>query len=189
MGTPTKLITYEDSLSMAENKLEEIVHGESRIVSRPTFFHALLLRRLVELLRTQLDLRAYTFFGEDVGLGIERAPLTCRIPDLMVYRQEALRHGRAQIAANDPYIWTPPDLLAECLSPSNRKGAVSELLADYEQIAVPEVWLLDPALPQFSSYRFDSARLSKRGNKGRRHCYSTPTPECDDPPRRVVDSI
>jgi hypothetical protein len=32
MGTPTRLITYEDSLTLPENRLEEIVHGESRIM-------------------------------------------------------------------------------------------------------------------------------------------------------------
>jgi Uma2 family endonuclease len=77
----------------------------------------------------------------------------------MVFRTEARRCDRAETASTDPYIWTPPDLLVECLSPSNRKGAVSELLADYEQIAVPEVWLLDPALPQFTSYRSDAGKL------------------------------
>ncbi|MBI1787884.1 MAG: Uma2 family endonuclease, partial [Acidobacteria bacterium] len=32
----------------------------------------------------------------------------------------------------------------ECLSPSNRKGRVKDLLADYALIAVPEVWLIEP---------------------------------------------
>ena len=32
MSASTKLITYEDSLTMPENKLEEIVRGKSRIL-------------------------------------------------------------------------------------------------------------------------------------------------------------
>ena len=32
MGTSTRLINYEDSLTMPENRFEEIVHGESRIM-------------------------------------------------------------------------------------------------------------------------------------------------------------
>ena len=79
----------------------------------------------------------------------------------MVYRAEALWQGRARVAADDPYVWTPPDLLVECLSPANRKGAVRELLADYEKVAVPEVWLLDPALPRYTSYRFESGSLKE----------------------------
>ena len=77
----------------------------------------------------------------------------------MVFRAEALQQDRAQTAANDPYIWAAPELLAECVSPSNRKGSVQELLADYARLAVPEVWLLDPALPGFTSYRYDSGAL------------------------------
>jgi len=106
-----------------------------------------------------VDPRRYSLFGGDVGLGIERVPLTCRVPDVLVFDAEALREGRARTSANDPYIWTAPDLLVECLSPSNRKGAVRELLADYEQMAVPEVWLLNPDLPRFTSYRYESGTL------------------------------
>ncbi len=159
MGTPTRLITYEDSLAMPENRLEEIVHGESRLMPPVTFFHACLIRKLAKILEQQRDPRRYSLFGGDVGLGIERVPLTCRVPDLVVFDAEALREGRARTSANDPYIWTSPDLLVECLSPSNRKGAVLDLLADYEQIAVPEVWLLNPDLPRFTSYRYESGAL------------------------------
>ena len=158
MGT-TKLITYEDSLTMPENRLEEIVHGESRTMPPVTFYHACLIRMLSKILEAQLQPREYSLFGGDVGLGIERSPLTCRIPDLMVFRMESLRRERAQAAVGDPYIWTAPDLLVECLSPSNRRGAVRELLADYQHIAVPEVWLLDPALALFVSYRYESGAL------------------------------
>ena len=52
-------------------------------------------------------------------------------------------------------------MLVECLSPSNRKGSIQELLTDYARIAVPEVWLLDPKPPQFTSYRFESGALKQ----------------------------
>ena len=159
MGTPTKLITYEDSLTMPENRLEEIVHGESRIMPPSTKSHAYLIERLARTLRSQLDPQQFEVLAVGAGLGIERVPLTYRIPDLMVFRTEALRQDRAMTAERDPYIWVAPDLLVECLSPSNRKGAVQELLADYAQIAVPEVWLLDPALPRCTSYRYQSGAM------------------------------
>ena len=161
MGTPTKLITYEDSLAMPENRLEEIVHGESRMMPPASQRHIDLIEELADILKSQLDPREYRVTSSGAGLGIERSPLTYRIPDLMVFRQEARRQDRARNAGNDPYIWTAPDLLVECLSPSNRKGAVQELLTDYAQIAVPEVWLLDPALPQFASYRYRSGALQE----------------------------
>jgi len=159
MGTTTKLITYEDSLTMPENRFEEIVHGESRIMPPPNKKHADLIEELSEILRTQINRREYRVTDTGPGLGVERVPLTYRIPDLMVFRTEARRRDRTETAGNDPYIWAVPDLLVECLSPSNRKGSIQQLLADYELIAVPEVWLLDPKPPQFTSYRFESGAL------------------------------
>jgi Uma2 family endonuclease len=162
MSTSTKLINYEDSLTMPENKLEEIVHGESRIMPAPNKKHNDLIEELSHILRTQLDRRAYRVTDTGTGLGIERSPLTYRIPDVMVFRIEARRRDRMETAPNDPYIWTVPELLVECLSSSNRKGSVQELLADYARIAVPEVWLLDPKPPQFTSYHYESGALRQR---------------------------
>jgi Uma2 family endonuclease len=160
--TSTRLISYEDSLTMPENRLEEIVHGESRIMPPALKKHNYLVRKLSKVLEVQLDDSEYEVHSQGNGLGIERIPLTYRIPDLMVFRAESLRRDSAETAGNDPYIWTAPELIVECLSPSNRKGSIQELLADYARIAVPEVWLLDPKQPQFSSYRYDSGALNQR---------------------------
>jgi Uma2 family endonuclease len=161
MSTSTRLINYEDSLTMPENRFEEIVHGESRIMPPPNPRHVDLIDELLSILLSQIDRREYRVTSSGAGLGVERIPLTYRIPDLMVFRADAYRRDRAETAGNDPYIWTVPELIVECLSPSNRKGSVQELLADYARIAVPEVWLLDPKLPQFTSYRYDSGALKQ----------------------------
>jgi Uma2 family endonuclease len=144
---------------MPENKLEEIVHGESRIMPAPNKKHAYLIKMLSRILDTQLSFREYDVLSQSAGLGIERVPLTYRIPDLMVFRTESLRRDGEETASNDPYIWTVPELIVECLSPSNPKGSIQELLADYARIVVPEVWLLDPKTPQFISYRHESGEL------------------------------
>ena len=161
MGTTTKLITYEDSLTMPENRFEEIVHGESRIMPPAIKKHNYLIRKLSKVLDRQLDENEYDVHSQGSGLGIERVPLTYRIPDLMVFRTESLRQDSAETGGNDPYIWTVPELIVECLSPSNRKGSVQELLADYARIAAPEVWLLDPKPPQFTSYRCESGAMQQ----------------------------
>jgi Uma2 family endonuclease len=159
MSTSTRLIDYEDSLTMPENRFEEIVHGDSRIMPPPIKKHVYLIRKLSRVLDRQLDDSEYEVFSQQPGLGVERIPLTYRIPDLMVFRIEALRRDCVETAANDPYIWTVPELIVECLSPSNRKGSVQGLLADYAHIGVPEVWLLDPEPPRFTSYRYESGML------------------------------
>lgn len=159
MGIPTKLITYEDSLTMPENRFEEILHGESRIMPPPTSAHVFLIEELAEILRPQLDRAQYKVLEAGAGLGIERVPLTYRIPDLMVFRQDVLRQEWARKSPADPYIWAVPELIVECLSPANRKGDVQELLDNYAQIAVPEVWLLNPKTPRFTSYRYESGAM------------------------------
>jgi Uma2 family endonuclease len=160
MGTPTRLITYEDSLTMPENRFEEILHGESRIMPPATKKHGTLIRKLAQAFRSRLHPSEFEVVVEGVGIGIERVPLTYRVPDLMVFRSELL--SQDEDSEKDPYIWIVPELIVECLSPSNRKGSIRELLADYAQIAVPEVWLLDPAEPRFTSYRYQSGALHER---------------------------
>ncbi len=161
MSTSTRLINYEDSLTMPENRFEEIVHGESRIMPAPNKKHAYLIAKLLTVLTRQLDDSEYQILSQGAGLGIERVPLTYRLPDLMVFRTASLRQDSAETAGNDPYIWALPELVVECLSPSNRKGSIQELMADYARIAVPEVWLLDPKPPQFTSYRYESGALKQ----------------------------
>lgn len=161
MSISTKLINYEDSLTMPENRFEEIVHGESRIMPPANKKHVYLIDELTHIMQAQLNRREHRVTAAGAGLGVERVPLTYRIPDLMVFRTEALRRDRAETADNDPYIWAVPELLVECLSPSNRKGSIRELLANYAQIAVPEVWLLDPKPPRLTAYRYESGALKE----------------------------
>jgi len=155
------MITYEDSLTMPENKLEEIVNGESRIMPPVHKRHAYLVAKLWRTLNAQLDEREYYVTAGRPGLGVERVPLTYSIPNLMVFRTEVMRRDRLETADNDPYIWAVPELVVESLSPPNCKGPIQELLADYARIAVPEVWLLDPTPPQFTSYRYESGTLKQ----------------------------
>jgi len=159
VSTPTKLISYEDSLTMPENRLEEIVHGESRILPPVTVFHSYVIQALYESLLAQLDRREYYIHIAGSGLGIQRNPLTYRIPDLAVYRTQALDESATGARPGDPYVWAVPELIVEWLPPSNRKGSVRELLADYARIAVPEVWLLDPKPQRFESHRFESGEI------------------------------
>ena len=133
---------------MPENKLEEIVRGESRIMPPPSRGHAFLIRRLAHVLEAQLDASRITVVSTPFGLGISREPVMhCRIPDLAVFEAAVLARE-----ADPHYIWVTPELVVECLSPANRKGSVQELLDDYAGIGVPEVWFLYPEQPAAEIY-------------------------------------
>jgi Uma2 family endonuclease len=130
-------ISYKDSFSLAENPLEEIVLGESRVMPPATLAHTRLLKKLDQMLSATTDLE---ILGPGVGLGIAKDPFTYRIPDKMVFRSGIW----ARSTEDDLYLWETPELIAECLSPANRKGLIEELIGDYDQIGAPEVWLIYP---------------------------------------------
>ncbi len=154
------MITYEDSLAMPEDRLEEIVDGESRIMPPPTPGHWKVLNRILRVLMRQLSEEEHEISKTDVGLGIKRRPvLTYRIPDIAVFSVSALAKDRAEHGKSDIYIWTPPELVVECLSPSNRKGSIERLRQDYESIRAPEVWFIDPQSRTLTVHILEDASL------------------------------
>ena len=138
MGSTTKAITYEDSLRLPFNPLEEIIDGAPFIMPPASDRHYALIECLADLLKSQLSRNSFRVVAGGVGLGIRRdgpQGLLYRIPDLMVLGVETLARSREQKAPEDPYIWAVPEFVAECLSPANRKGSVARLLSDYGQKA------------------------------------------------------
>ncbi len=111
----------------------------------PTRGHWRVLNRIHRTLMRQLAEEEHEIGRADVGLGIKRRPvLTYRIPDIAVFCVSALMKDQAENPMDENYIWTPPEFIAECLSPSNRKGQIERLREDYESINVPELWFIDP---------------------------------------------
>ena len=157
MAISTRLITNERSLEMQENKLEEIVDGEPRLMPSPSRVHALLIERMAEILREQLDRTTFRVLSTPFGLGVKRKPyLSYRVPDLAVYRDVEPARER------DHYVWSAPELLVECLSPANRKGSVEKLLEDYALIRAPEVWLIYPEQRAMRAYSFEEDRREQQ---------------------------
>jgi Uma2 family endonuclease len=146
----TKLITYEDSRLMPENKREEIIRGEIRPMPPPSLRHAFVTEALSEQLKAQVDRRFIRVITSSFGQGIRRDPLHYRVPDLAVHNLEGLRA--------DHYVWSTPELIVECLSPSNRKDSIENLLEDYALISAPEVWFVNVDARTLSSYVLQSGR-------------------------------
>lgn len=186
MSTPTKLISYEDSLRLPEDRFEEILHGESRIMPPPTKNHVFLIGALSLTLRRQLDLSTYCVIAEGAGLGIERDPLTYRIPDLAVFRAEALRQGDLQAGPQDPYIWTVPDLMPVAFEPqgfhSKTHGALRKNRRAGGLAACATGAAVYFVLPRVRS----AAGTSENGS---RHGYSAAVAGCDRGPDRAVDGF
>ena len=98
---------------MPENKLEEILDGESRIMPPPTSWHRAFLKKLGSELERLLP--TFDLCREPIGLGITRVPLRYRIPDISVFNAKVFTEEIFESGA-DAYVWTAPILIAECLS-------------------------------------------------------------------------
>lgn len=102
--------------------------------------HFRLVQRLNAILREKLDSKQYVIGLSDFGLGVEPGRQACRNPDLVVFEVERLKNAKVQ----DNNLYCQPSLIAECLSPMDRKGRLTDLLADYSAMKAEEVWIIDP---------------------------------------------
>src|SRR5579872_4011715 len=107
-------VTYEEWLRLPEVKGEEVVNGEIHIMPAPKWGHARIVQQLYDAVRPQVDGREVVIINSPFDLVIRRQPLTARQPDLSVFLANT-------IGELDGRIHTPPQLVAEVLSPSNTR--------------------------------------------------------------------
>jgi Uma2 family endonuclease len=154
MSTASRLITYEESFLLPEDKCEEIVKGELRKMPPPSLRHARLVERLALLLRKGLS-SDFEVLVSAFGQAIRKEPFTYRVPDLAVYLRSRL--------GDDHYIWAVPELLVEVISPANRKGDLGELIEDYDFLQAPEVWLVDLEKQRIARLLREGGKLREAG--------------------------
>ena len=134
---------------MPENRFEEILDGESRIMPPPMTRHFEFLRTLSKMLTSMLP--GHEICPSGLGIVIRRTPFRYRIPDLTIFDKKTY-YDAVYGNREGPYVWSAPILIAECLSPSNRRGKVEDLIKDYQSIGVPEVWFFRPEKRIFDGY-------------------------------------
>jgi Uma2 family endonuclease len=139
MATLTRPMSYEEWLQMppVEDGTDEVVNGELRLMPPTRYPHAEIIQRLINRLSARIDEKQVAILGSNFGLMISREPLTCRSPDLALFK-------RQNITVKDGLYWSPPDLIIEILSPSETKRRKDAKLDDYARIGVPEAWLISP---------------------------------------------
>ena len=155
MATIPRVVSYEEWLRMpvVEDCVEEVVNGEIRIMPPNKWeSHAVVVDNLQRILRDQLDRKTVRVVATIFGLVISEEPLTCRVPDLAVFRKQ-------NIISRDGYIRSAPELIVAVLSPANTRRERAEKLSDYERIAAPEVWVVSPEARTVEILKFDGDRL------------------------------
>jgi Uma2 family endonuclease len=130
-------LTYEEWLDLPspECGTDEVVNGELRLVPVRLYPHAEIISHIIRGFRSLPE--NALILGSSLGLMISHEPLTCRSPDVVVYRRDGM-------IIRDGWHWSAPGLIVEVLSPSENRRRKEEKLADYASIGVPEVWLISP---------------------------------------------
>ena len=82
-------------------------------------------------------------------LRVQVAAENYRIPDVTVLSRNAPR---------EQVVTEPPLAVFEILSPTDRMTDVLEKLADYQQMGIPAVWLIEPKKP--TCYLYSSGQLT-----------------------------
>jgi Uma2 family endonuclease len=62
---------------------------------------------------------------------------------------------------NPGYIHSAPQLAVEVLSPANTRARLTEKLADYASLGVPEVWLVSPEAATVEILLLEDGRLAR----------------------------
>jgi Uma2 family endonuclease len=94
--------------------------------------------------------RGYTLSNDSAVL-TERGPDTVRGADVTFYSQA--RWPRSEVGKTVPPV--PPDLAVEVYSPSNRRGAMSQKVAEYLAVGTLLVWVIYPASRSIVIHRAD----------------------------------
>jgi Uma2 family endonuclease len=151
--TTSKIVTYEEWLRMPEVEgKEEVVDGVTIPMPLTKWNHAEIVDELHAILLPQLDRKLFRVTSSSWGLVIRKEPLTCRAPDLAVF-------VRKNIVEQEGYIYSPPELVVEVLSPANNRRYMTRKIADYESIGVPELWILSPESQSIEVLQLQDGKL------------------------------
>ena len=147
-------IDAQDWAALAEDEPGELVDGYLEEEEVPDALHELAVTWLIHTLRTWLG-KGGVVLGSDLKLQI--GPRTGRKPDVVLYLP-----GSPLPRRRGP-ITTPPDLVAEVVSPSprdERRDRV-EKMGEYASFGVKYYWLIDPALGSFELFELVDGRYAR----------------------------
>lgn len=137
MVTTTERLTYEEWEARPEtNHIEELIDGELVVSPSARFVHqsavAALAARFFEHARERGDATVPAPFGIRAG---ERTVVE---PDVVYFLGD-----RVDFDDQDHTVTTPPDLVVEVLSPSNRAHDLVRKRRIFEDHGIREVWFVD----------------------------------------------
>jgi Uma2 family endonuclease len=152
--TPSKTVTYEEWLTMPEvsDEIEEVVGGQIVRMPPAKWKYTCIVESLSDTLKAQVDPAQVQVITSQFGLVIGKRPLRVRVPDLAVFFKDS-------VVERDGYIHSAPALIVEALSRANRLPERESKLRDYQDLGVPEVWVLSPEARTFEILQLQDGKL------------------------------
>jgi Uma2 family endonuclease len=134
------LITAEELETIdVPGKSTELVRGRLVAHEPPGSYHGEIAAKLTYLLGAHVYPRTLgELYGQDTGFKLRSDPDTVRGPDVAFVaanRVDRLKRGYSAIV---------PDLVAEIVSPDDRASELLTKVAEYLDVGVRVVWVIDP---------------------------------------------
>jgi Uma2 family endonuclease len=118
----------------------ELVRGRMIVREPPKPWHGMHAANLCWIVSSHVrSVSAGAVFGQDTGFHIDSDPDTVLAPDLAFVRAERLPGPE-----ENRYWRIVPDLVAEIMSPSDRRKAVVAKLRDWIEAGVHVAWFIEP---------------------------------------------
>jgi len=152
-SVPTPLLTAEQFAARPDPGYpEELVRGRIVPTPMPKPRHGQICGRAYFLLCAHIEAQDLGhLLSNDSGVITERGPDTVRGADISFYSFTRVPKGPLP----DRYLDTPPDLVVEVLSPSDRWPKVLAKVAEYLDAGTTAVLVLDDQRRQAQLYRAD----------------------------------
>ncbi len=134
--TTKDLLTYKDLKDLPKEGRYEVVEGRLLGMSPAGGWHAYMVAELSSRLREKLKDIGYVLAGE-LGLVIQKEPLTLRASDIAFYSKEKLSH------IPKGFLHEPPDLVVEVIAEETSMEYFEEKLRDYMNFGVGRMVFVD----------------------------------------------
>ena len=138
----TGQMTAEELLVLPDDHMRhELIRGRLTTMTPAGSEHGVISAGLARLVGGHVSERELgVVFGAETGFRIESDPDTVLAPDMAFIRKSRV----ASIGIPRGFWPGAPDLAAEVVSPGDSKREVREMVNDWLQAGVEEVWVVDP---------------------------------------------
>lgn len=154
--TPSSLMSAAELFELQPPETDtELVRGRMIVREPPRPWHGLYAANLCWLVTHHVrGARLGAVFGQDTGFQIASDPDTVLAPDLAFVRMD-----RLPPPTEDRYWRLAPDLVAEILSPSDRRKATVRKIREWLDAGVLVAWLIDPKQRRATIHSRDGSEL------------------------------